>query len=126
MKPDGLARHPRDIFWSCRSTTRSSRLAALLARGRSGQLPELKRVIAAYGERVVMEETLGAALAALVQDADLLLQPPAESPRHLRACPDVRHGTHSARALSTARRTSGHGLRWRGYLAGGCGDKSAS
>src|SRR4029079_8706604 len=31
-------------------------------------LPELKRVIAAYGDRVVMEETLGAALAALFKD----------------------------------------------------------
>src|SRR6202040_2358716 len=34
----------------------------------SGQLPELKRVIAAYGDRVVMGETLGAALAALFKD----------------------------------------------------------
>ncbi|MBV9235219.1 MAG: UPF0182 family protein, partial [Xanthobacteraceae bacterium] len=30
-----------------------------------GQLPELKRVIAAYGDRVVMQETLPEALAAL-------------------------------------------------------------
>jgi hypothetical protein len=34
----------------------------------TGQLPELKRVIAASGDRVVMEETLGGALAALFKD----------------------------------------------------------
>ena len=40
-------------------------VSPLYLRAQSGQLPELKRVIAAYGERVVMEETLPAALAAL-------------------------------------------------------------
>ena len=37
----------------------------ITAHAETGQLPELKRVIAAYGDRVVMEETLPAALAAL-------------------------------------------------------------
>jgi len=37
----------------------------LYLRARSGQLPELKRVIAIYGDRVVMNETLAGALAAL-------------------------------------------------------------
>ncbi len=37
----------------------------LYLRAQSGQLPELKRVIAVYGGRVVMEETLAGALAAL-------------------------------------------------------------
>ena len=37
----------------------------LYLRAQSGQLPELKRVIAVYGGQVVMEETLGQALAAL-------------------------------------------------------------
>ena len=32
-------------------------------------MPELKRVIAAYGDRVVMEETLPAALAALFKES---------------------------------------------------------
>src|SRR5206468_137035 len=41
----------------------------LYLRAESGQLPELKRVIAAYGDRVVMEETLPAALAALFKDS---------------------------------------------------------
>ncbi|SAL60419.1 hypothetical protein AWB65_05445 [Caballeronia humi] len=36
-------------------------VSPLYLRAASGQLPELKRVIAAYGERVVMEETLGEA-----------------------------------------------------------------
>ena len=37
----------------------------LYLRAQSGQLPELKRVIAIYGNRVVMEETLAGALGAL-------------------------------------------------------------
>jgi uncharacterized protein len=40
-------------------------VSPLYLRAQSGQVPELKRVLAAYGERVVMEETLPAALAAL-------------------------------------------------------------
>ncbi|MGU7772706.1 UPF0182 family membrane protein [Burkholderia sp. MR1-5-21] len=40
-------------------------VSPLYLRAASGQLPELKRVIAAYGDRVVMEDTLGDALAAL-------------------------------------------------------------
>ena len=40
-------------------------ITPLYLRAQSGQLPELKRVIAVYGGKVVMEETLGAALAAL-------------------------------------------------------------
>jgi len=41
----------------------------LYLRAESGQLPELKRVIAAYGDRVVMENTLPEALAALFGQA---------------------------------------------------------
>jgi uncharacterized membrane protein (UPF0182 family) len=37
----------------------------LYLRAQTGQLPELKRVIAIYGDQVVMEQTLGQALAAL-------------------------------------------------------------
>ena len=43
-------------------------VSPLYLRAESGQLPELKRVIAAYGDRVVMEETLAGALAALFRD----------------------------------------------------------
>ena len=46
-------------------------VSPLYLRAATGQLPELKRVIAAYGDRVVMEETLGAALAALFKDSTL-------------------------------------------------------
>ncbi|MBV8408816.1 MAG: UPF0182 family protein [Alphaproteobacteria bacterium] len=46
-------------------------VSPLYLRAATGQLPELKRVIAAYGDRVVMEETLGAALAALFKDSGL-------------------------------------------------------
>ncbi|AQV97941.1 UPF0182 family protein [Cupriavidus necator] len=44
-------------------------VSPLYLRAESGQLPELKRVIAAYGDRVVMEDTLGAALAALFKES---------------------------------------------------------
>ncbi len=43
-------------------------VSPLYLRAESGQLPELKRVIAAYGDRVVMEETLAEALAALFKE----------------------------------------------------------
>ena len=43
-------------------------VSPLYLRAETGQLPELKRVIAAYGDRVVMEETLGGALAALFKE----------------------------------------------------------
>lgn len=42
-------------------------VSPLYLRAASGQLPELKRVIAAYGERVVMADTLNEALAALFE-----------------------------------------------------------
>ncbi len=44
-------------------------VSPLYLRAQSGQLPELKRVIAAYGDRVAMEETLPAALAALFKES---------------------------------------------------------
>ena len=40
-------------------------VSPLYLRAATGQIPELKRVIAAYGDQVVMEETLAQALAAL-------------------------------------------------------------
>jgi hypothetical protein len=40
-------------------------VSPLYLRAASGQLPELKRVIAAYGDRVVMEDNLSEALAVL-------------------------------------------------------------
>lgn len=54
-------------------------VSPLYLRAATGQLPELKRVIAAYGDRVVMEETLGAALAALFKDTAPPLPRPAEA-----------------------------------------------
>ena len=44
-------------------------VSPLYLRAESGQLPELKRVIAAYGDHVVMDETLAGALAALFKEA---------------------------------------------------------
>lgn len=51
-------------------------LSPLYLRAASGQLPELKRVIAAYGDRVVMEATLGEALAALFKETAPMASPP--------------------------------------------------
>jgi uncharacterized protein len=51
-------------------------VSPLYLRAESGQLPELKRVIAAYGDRVVMEETLPAALAALFKESVPVAAPP--------------------------------------------------
>ena len=42
-------------------------VSPLYLRAETGQLPELKRVIAAYGDRVVMEETLSGALGGPLQ-----------------------------------------------------------
>jgi uncharacterized membrane protein (UPF0182 family) len=68
-------------------------VSPLYLRAQSGQLPELKRVIAAYGDRVVMEETLPAALAALFKEtvpvaalpASALAGPAAKGPADQRA-----------------------------------------
>jgi uncharacterized membrane protein (UPF0182 family) len=43
-------------------------VSPLYLRAKSAQLPELKRVIAVFGDRVVMDETLTGALAALFKD----------------------------------------------------------
>jgi uncharacterized protein len=43
-------------------------VSPLYLRAQQGQLPELKRVIAAYGDRVVMKETLGEALSSLFME----------------------------------------------------------
>ncbi|MFC5473931.1 UPF0182 family protein [Paraherbaspirillum soli] len=50
-------------------------VSPLYLRAASGQLPELKRVIATYGDRVVMEETLGEALAALFKETVPMASP---------------------------------------------------
>ena len=44
-------------------------VSPLYLRAEHGHLPELKRVIAAYGEHVVMKETLAEALAALFMES---------------------------------------------------------
>ncbi|QBR02884.1 UPF0182 family protein [Paraburkholderia pallida] len=51
-------------------------VSPLYLRAASGQLPELKRVIAAYGDRVVMEDTLAEALAALFKETAQAASPP--------------------------------------------------
>ena len=53
------------ISWWFQSRNSLLYVTPLYLRARTGQLPELKRVIAAYGDHVVMAETLAGALAAL-------------------------------------------------------------
>ncbi|HTT81831.1 MAG TPA: UPF0182 family protein [Stellaceae bacterium] len=50
-------------------------VSPLYLRAETGQLPELKRVIAAYGDRVVMADTLPQALTALFQSAPAAATP---------------------------------------------------
>jgi uncharacterized protein len=50
-------------------------VSPLYLRAEQGHLPELKRVIAAYGEHVVMEETLTAALSALFTESAVAAAP---------------------------------------------------
>jgi uncharacterized membrane protein (UPF0182 family) len=52
-------------------------VSPLYLRAEQGQLPELKRVIAAYGDQVVMKETLAEALAALFTEAGSAVAGPA-------------------------------------------------
>ena len=70
-------------------------VSPLYLRATTGQLPELKRVIAASGDRVVMEETLAGALAALFKDAAQASSPPAAQGATAGIC-----GRSSAEALS--------------------------
>ncbi len=67
----------------------------LYLRAESGQLPELKRVIAAYGDRVVMEDTLPGALAALFKEA----APVASLPVRAVASPSGPADEHAREAL---------------------------
>ena len=69
-------------------------VSPLYLRAETGQLPELKRVIAAYGDRVVMEETLPGALAALFKDS---------APASLLPKPASHVWSHGPRGPSSAR-----------------------
>ncbi len=71
----------------------------LYLRAETGQLPELKRVIAAYGDRVVMEETLPAALAALFEEFAPPTAPPAASPASLGSSSSGPAGERARQAL---------------------------
>jgi hypothetical protein len=62
-------------------------VSPLYLRAETGQLPELKRVIAAYGDRVVMEETLSGALRALFRETAPPAQVPAAQASTARAGP---------------------------------------
>ena len=64
-------------------------VSPLYLRAETGQLPELKRVIAAYGDHVVMKETLGEALAALFKGPAPATPPAAAPARTALASPEA-------------------------------------
>lgn len=73
-------------------------VSPLYLRASTGQIPELKRVIAAYGDQVVMEETLTQALAALFTE-------PVRAPEHTGALPQ---GLTAAPEADRAREALSH------------------
>src|SRR5260370_1002703 len=64
-------------------------VSPLYLRAASGQMPELKRVIVAYGERVVMEETLVEALASLFKQPAAASPPPGAPAGHAPAATEA-------------------------------------
>jgi uncharacterized protein len=64
-------------------------VSPLYLRASTGQIPELKRVIAAYGDQVVMEETLAQALAALFTGPMQVSQQERAPFRDLMAAPGI-------------------------------------
>jgi uncharacterized membrane protein (UPF0182 family) len=64
-------------------------VSPLYLRAENGQIPELKRVIAAYGDQVVMEETLPEALVALFKAKDQTASVPGASPRAEAGAPEA-------------------------------------
>ncbi|MGJ0509712.1 MAG: UPF0182 family membrane protein [Methylocystis sp.] len=84
-------------------------VSPLYLRAETGQLPELKRVIAAYGDRVVMKETLAEVLSALFEGpSPLLPAPPVPTGPSSKIPPDPR-----------AREALGHFDRATTQLKGG-------
>ncbi|CAN0618139.1 conserved membrane protein of unknown function [Burkholderia multivorans] len=73
-------------------------VSPLYLRAASGQLPELKRVIAAYGDHVVMEATLGEALAALFKETAPMAAP-ARGAADARAREALAHYDHAIERL---------------------------
>ena len=67
----------------------------LYLRAENGQIPELKRVILASGDRIVMEETLAEALAALFADGAFVPKATADTPSDTSAS-EVDSGADSA------------------------------
>jgi uncharacterized membrane protein (UPF0182 family) len=64
-------------------------VSPLYLRASTGQIPELKRVIAAYGDQVVMEETLAQALAALFTEPVRVPERTGALPQGLTAAPEA-------------------------------------
>ena len=92
-------------------------VSPLYLRAKTGQLPELKRVIAAYGDRVVMEETLAGALAALFKDTSPGSSPPRRTGRTFARRPCGRssaRGPQPLRPRNRAVESRGLGRLWRG------------
>jgi len=77
-------------------------VSPLYLRAEAGQLPELKRVIAAYGERVVMEETLAGTLAALFKEGPQSGPLPTQSQKETALAPQPPEGRASTPLVGAA------------------------
>ena len=88
-------------------------VSPLYLRASTGQIPELKRVIAAYGDQVVMEETLAQALAALVHGTNARLAASRGAIPRLDGTPGSRPSPGGSQPLPT-----GNGAAEGGRLAG--------
>ena len=77
-------------------------VSPLYLRAEKGQIPELKRVIAAYGDQVVMEETLPEALAALFRARrSRTASMPSSSPRDEAGLPRLIQSREALEPLSS-------------------------
>ncbi len=79
-------------------------VSPLYLRAEQGHLPELKRVIAAYGEHVVMKETLAEALSALFMEPGAAPAVPSAATGNAARRPGGKSGTGGARPLQSSNR----------------------
>ncbi len=77
-------------------------VSPLYLRAEKGQIPELKQVIAAYGDQVVMEETLSEALASLFKQSGQSSPLPDSSAGDLASTPEAHRAREALRLYNRA------------------------
>src|SRR4029077_7594484 len=91
-------------------------VSPLYLRAETGQLPELKRVIAAYGDHVVMDETLTGPLAALFKETTPVSPPPGPPAKTSLAGPEADRAREALRHYNGAIEQLKSG-NWAGFGA---------